>query len=175
MAWSSAQKSLAARACLRRMDGDAEAAREYRERILSQRAWFGNRAVHQGRVTSTSPRLNHQDFERFMAVLEEDLGGVIPIGGKDGDGFAPDYWGKRSGDPDRMLRWKVQQAAKALERTPGRDGQPLLAPGGAGLAGWIERTTGGRTACVDELTRIELGNVFEGLKSYGQRHGCRVT
>lgn len=67
--WTSKQRQFAAIAC--KQAGIDE---NQRHLILYQ---LGGRAIVNGCATSTSPRLRHADFEKFLAIIEDYAGGQI--------------------------------------------------------------------------------------------------
>jgi hypothetical protein len=102
MPWSKDQKRVAAVAA-RSAGLDDEA----RRLVLRQFP----RAVHRGRVTSTSPRLNQSDFEQYMAILERSAGGRL-------DRWPPHHW-QRKADDDRA---RMRRLVRSLEFGRQRDG-----------------------------------------------------
>ena len=125
MAWTNKQKQLAVRAC--RAAGIGEEQR--RDLILRN---FAN-ARHDGRITSTAPKLTNRDFESFMGVVEGYAGGRVLD-------YAPGFWQGRAADEWRRMRFRVERIAAALEA------RGLLQPGGAGRggAGRVDQQAGDR-------------------------------
>jgi hypothetical protein len=117
--------------------------------------WFGNRAMHAGKLTRTSPNLNNDDFEFYMAVAEADAGGTLP--------------------PKKTGYWKAQ-ADKVVTRQRRKIESLAAALGGlseAYLNGVIEKATGGRAKCIDDVDqlndRAQASKVIEALKAQAKR------
>ena len=161
MAWSPKQRQLYARACQ-----GAGLSEEHRHLLLRQ---VGSRAMHDGRVTSTSPRLTQSDFEEAMAIVERHSGGQVKI--RDSKGryvFGLTYWqvAAESGGRDRLreLALRLDQHLQLLL-------PEQWAQDGEGLAGWIKsRVTSGRTHRLKELSYQELQDLIHGIKAFARRH-----
>jgi hypothetical protein len=149
MAWTNDQKKTAAIAARKAGLED-----EHRQLILRQIP--GNRAIHQGRVTSTSPRLGNADFEWFMAAVEASAGGEL-------DGWARGYWARKANDSLARMR-----------RYAGAIAQQLQIRGHIQLDGFIERMTSGACRQLEQLDMTHLYNVIEGLKSIARRHQLKL-
>lgn len=150
MAWTNKQKQIAARAC--------QAARiteeQRRDMILRN---FAHAHARGGRITSTAPRLDNHDFEQFMAIVENFAGGQVLH-------FTAGYWKGQAADHYQRMRRKALHLAEELE-AEGR-----LAPGGVGLAGWIEkRVTRGETNRIEELDYHGLLALILGLEAYARQ------
>jgi hypothetical protein len=158
MAWTREQKMVAAMACR-----SARLSEDQRHMILSGPN-FANRAIHNGRATSTSPRLTNEDFESFMALVERFAGGQLLS-------YSPHYWQDKAGDPDHRLRWRAQRIANSLTLIddPHEPGRRLLQPDDVGLAGFIRRMFP-HAEKLDQLDRRELVSLIEGLTAYARRH-----
>jgi hypothetical protein len=160
--WTNAQKQLAVRAAKAAGMGD-----EHRQLLLNQ---MGGRAIHNGRITSTSPRLTQDDFDHYMAVVERMSGGQVQIGGPHGSGFPVGHFQRTEDRELDRVRWTARRIANTLEL------EGHLKPDGAGLAGWImSRVTAGRTSKLDDLTREELHKLINGLQAWGRRLGVQWT
>lgn len=160
MPWSDKQKQLFVRACSAIGLNEAQ-----RHMVLSGLP----NAVHGGRTTSTSPKLTQADFEHAMACLEDRSGGQLKVRMREGGPFVygMGHWRRQADDTTQRHRDLARRIATTLEV----DGH--LQPDGAGLAGWIRKLTGDGRERLDQLTRDELYEVIEGLKSYGRRKGVR--
>jgi hypothetical protein len=156
MPWTARQKQIAATAA-RKVGLDDEA----RKLILRQ---FPH-AMHQGRITSTSPRLTNADFEQYMAHVEHWAGGEV-------DGWKRGYWAAKAQDVTQRMRRKAQDLALHLHAA----GHLGMTPGGLdGLAGFISRMTDHAKLGLAELDYRELYNVIEGLKALARRRGVRIA
>jgi len=152
MAWTKRQRQTAAIACR-----NAGIEDEHRLLILRQ----SKHAEHNGRVSSTSPRLTNSDFEQFMAIVENFVGGELR-------GFTRDYWRAKAQDELARMRRKVESLSQQLEVTG------HLEPDSVGLTGWIRRMTGGEKHHLHDLDYRELYVVIEGLKKFAKRRGVRM-
>jgi hypothetical protein len=154
MAWTNKQKQIAVKAC--RAAGITE---EQRIDLILRNFQHAN---HGGDITSTSPRLTNQDFEQFMAVVEKFAGGKVLH-------FTERYWEGHASDRLSRMRHKAAGIASALEAA-GR-----LAPGGAGLAGWIEkRVSAGATRRIEDLEYHGLLALILGLEAYAHQSGVTL-
>ena len=155
MAWTNKQKLIAVKAC--RAAGISEAQRV--DLILRN----FRHAHHGGGITSTSPRLTSSDFEKFMAVVEKFAGGKVLH-------FTAGYWEQHAADHLSRMRRKAIALAASLESL-GR-----LAPGGVGLAGWIEkRVGGGATRRIEDLDYHGLLALILGLEAYATQPPARKS
>lgn len=105
MSWSTAQKRLAGQAF--RESGISEDARQLFLRQLNGRAGQGDR------LSTTAPGLTNEDFERYMAFLEQQA--PKPLLGKPWG-----YWsrGREEGAWKRCL-WRAEQEAAAVAKVHG--------------------------------------------------------
>src|SRR3989304_3875428 len=157
LAWTRAQKPTAVEAC--RCLGMDDADREFLLRQFPA-------SIHDGRPTSTSPRLTNADFEQFMAILESRAGGALRLSRRVYD---RGYWQAKAQDGLQRFRHRILNIACCLEQ------RGDLAAGGVGLAGWIEhRVSGGRTNTISELTMPELRALHTGLTSFARPHGVHL-
>jgi hypothetical protein len=155
MAWSNKQKKIAVQAC--RFAGISEEQRI--DMILRnfQNAHYG------GAISSTSPRLTNDDFEAFMSIVEKQAGGKVMH-------FTERFWQIAASDRLKRMRFKVMTIAAELEKAG------KLAPGGDGLAGWInKRVSGGLFNSVDELEYHGLLALILGLQAYARQGGIQVA
>jgi hypothetical protein len=149
MAWTIKQKQLAVRAC--RAAGISEEQRT--DMILRNFP----RAQHKGDITSTSPKLNNQDYEAFMAIVERFAGGKVLH-------CTQGFWQASAADSLSRMRFKAARLASALEV------QGKLQPNGVGLAGWIEkRVSGGATRKMEELDFHGMVALILGLEAYARQ------
>ncbi len=158
MAWSKLQRQIAAMAC--RHAGLDEADRRTLLRQLPNA-----RKVEP--PSSRAPDLTQGEFETFMARVEWIAGGKLPR-------YSAWYWQDQVGGDGTLkrMRYLVRCIATTLELNHNADGEPLLAPDGVGLAGWIsKRVTGGRTSRLEQLNQSELKALILGLRDHGTRHG----
>lgn len=153
--WSKDQVRIAAMA--------ARAAEWNEQRVRMVLGMFGNRAVHDGRLTRTSPRLNNDDFEFYMSVAEADAGGVLP-------GWQPGHWRKKANQVISRQRRKIEYLAGELYLSE------------AYLNGVIDKATGGAATCLADLDQLNdravAGKVIEALKYKSKRVsgvGARVS
>ncbi len=155
MAWTNKQKQMAVRAC--KAAGVSE---EQRVDLILRN--FKN-AHHGGDITSTSPRLTNTDFEAFMAVVERFAGGTLLH-------FTAGYWQASAADHLKRMRGKAVKVAQVLELAG------KLAPGGVGLAGWIQkRVSGGTASSVDQLDYHGLLALILGLEAYARHGGVELA
>jgi hypothetical protein len=152
MPWTSKQKQLAVRAChAARIDED-----QRRDLILRN---FANARLPDGRISSTSSRLNNSDFEQFMAIVESYAGGQVLH-------FTRRYWQGQARDRYHRMRARALAIAAELEA------RGLLHAGGAGLAGWIQnRVTRGATARIEDLDYHGLLALNLSPAAYARQHG----
>ncbi|RMH42241.1 MAG: hypothetical protein D6688_10405 [Alphaproteobacteria bacterium] len=119
---------------------------QQRRMVLSS---LGGRAVHGGRLTSRSPRLNQDDFEQYMATAEAAAGGVLP-------GWRMGYWHDKARSVIQKQRHRIMELADRLQIS-----EPYL-------NGVIDRATGGRAASLRDLDalndRAAAAKVIEALK-----------
>jgi hypothetical protein len=155
MAWTNTQKQLAVRAC--RAAGISE---EQRVDMILRNF---DHAKHGGEITSTAPKLNNQDYEAFMAIVERFAGGKILH-------FTPSYWQEHAADGLSRMRGKALKLAETLEL------HGKLQPAGAGLAGWIEkRVSGGATRKIEQLEYHGLLALILGLQAYARQNAVPIT
>lgn len=155
MPWTKTQKQIAARAC--KAAGIAEEQR--RDVVLRN---FAHARLPDGTITSTAPRLTNRDFEQFMAVVEGFAGGQVLH-------FTRGYWQRHAADQWARMRHRAAAIAGELEAA-GR-----LAPGGTGLAGWIEkRVTHGQTNRIEQLDYHGLLALILGLTAYARQNGVEL-
>jgi len=160
MSWSNTQKQLFARACQGAgLDDDM------RRLILGQ---CEGRAVHGGRITSTSPRLTQRDFEHCMAVVERSSpNDQVQIKRGGALRFPPGHWQQQAtdeGERKRLIHLAYQLAkgiSAAMESWPAAD---------EALVGWIQTRINQHRSSVEELPRRELTDLVHGLKAYARRH-----
>ena len=142
MAWTSGQIKAAAIAA-KHADWNDQQVRM----VLSS---LGGRAVHKGKLTRTSPRLNQDDFEQYMATAEADAGGTLP-------GKQPGYWNAKADDVVQRQRHTIMKLAGELDVTDEY------------LAGMIHKATGGKATCIEDLDRLNdravAGKVIDLLKN----------
>ncbi len=156
MGWTKPQKGIAVRAC-RAAGIDDEA----RALILGQIP--DHRATHQGRITSTSPKLTNWDFEFFMAHVESFAGGQILH-------YSKHYWHNQSKSGLSRLRHKAETLARRLEAAG------FLEKNGEGLRGWIKsRVTRGLSSDLNSLDIDGLHALIEGLKAFIERKGVETS
>jgi hypothetical protein len=155
--WSKKQRMKAAHAAKVARISD-----EHRKLILLQ---YGNRAIVDGKPTSTSPKLTQGDFDHFMQLCESMNGGKAP-------GFEPGHFDDSQANEMKRLRFVAIRIANTLALTDRPDGDGrLLAPDNEGLRGWIrERVTRGRTDDIEQLTYGELQMLINGLSAYARRN-----
>ncbi|MFW6060929.1 MAG: hypothetical protein ACODAQ_12180, partial [Phycisphaeraceae bacterium] len=162
-AWTNTQKATFVRACKAAGIPD-----EHRRLILGQ---CDGRAVHQGKVTSTSPRLNQPDFDHCMATVETSCGGQIPRKrGSDQPWYKAGYWQQQAdiGDTQR-LRWIAQQIHTQLK-------QRCTSWTDASLRGWIhDRVTNGQHGDLDRLTHRQVSDLVHGLRAWASRHSIDLA
>lgn len=156
MAWTAKQIKMACTA--------AGQAGVDRHMVLSQRPTYGNRAMHQGRITMKSPKLTPEDFEHFMWLCEMQCDGQL-LGQQRG------YWHGRAGDGKRnRLRHRARMIDQRLQK-----GYREWLPDGRGLAGWIFNVlTHGRTAELEDLDERELMDLVDGLTDFAKRNGVKI-
>ncbi len=155
MAWTNKQKAIAVQSCRAARLSD-----EHRKLLLCQfhNARFDAKGERTDASSSTSKRLTNADFEAFMAVIERTNDGRLP-------GFSAGYWSKKSGDRLHRLRWAVHALADRLEA------EGLLASGGIGLAGWIQkRVTQGEPREVAHLDYHELLVLITQLNAHARQN-----
>ena len=157
MAWSKNQKNTFVMACK-----SAGLDEEHRRLILRQ----SPRSTHEGRVTSTSPRLNQSDFEHCMATVESSSAGrcrLLGAGGRVIKQYPYHYWRDTlENGPKKRLRYKVQQLDAELQRV-----NPDWQPNGVGLKGWIKnRVMGGQETELDDLPMTRLEVLINQLSTY---------
>lgn len=156
MAWTNKQKQIAVRACQA-----ARISEEQRRDLILRN--FAHAHTRGGVITSTAPRLDNHDFEQFMAIVENFAGGQVLH-------FTPGYWKAQASDHHKRMRHRAAAIAAELEAAG------KLAPGGAGLAGWIEkRVTRGETNRIEELDYHGLLALILGLEAYARQGGVEVT
>lgn len=156
MAWTKTQKQIAARACQAARIGE-----EQRRDVLLRQ--FAHARMPDGTISSTAPRLTNRDFEQFMAIVEAHAGGRVLH-------FTAGYWRDHAADQWARMRRRALQVAAELEAAG------KLAPGGAGLAGWIEkRVTRGETNRIEQLDYHGLLALILGLQAYARQSGVRIS
>lgn len=164
MAWTNAQKALAAQAC--KAAGLDESSRRL---ILMQ--FPHARITRDGRAaaepTSTSPLLNNSDFEQFMAIVEEEAGGQVVLPAK---AYEPGHFARKADDDLARMRGLVHRIDAALltDRPDIWHAQSL--------AGWIaKRVTRDRTDQLAELTYQELHALINGLRNFARNSGLTLA
>ena len=156
MAWSNQQKQIAVRAC--KAAGIDEEQR--REMILRH---FPNARLPDGRISSTAAKLNNEDFEQFMAIVETHAGGQVLH-------FTRAYWQGHAQDRWQRMRHRALAIAADLEAA-GR-----LHPDGVGLRGWIaKRVTQGQTDQIEALDYHQLRALIVSLDSYARQNGVTLA
>lgn len=159
--WTPSQISLAAQiAKAAGWDDDA------RQLVLLQ---LGNHAVHEDRITSTSPKLTNSDFEFYASIAERSMGGQVIL--KRANGTIYHKWPyhhfmhKANDHLDRMRRYALT-IAQQLEATG------HLEPDGAGLRGWIySRVSQKTTDDIEQLEWGQLNALVRSLQSFARRCG----
>jgi hypothetical protein len=122
---------------------------------------FAN-AHHDGRITSTSPKLTNRDFEAFMAIIERQAGGKVMH-------FTDGFWQRSADDWLKRMRYRAKSIAAELEK------HGKLAANGVGLSGWICKRVGGGTAItLDELEYHGLLVLILGLQSYAGQNAIKL-
>lgn len=112
---------------------------------------LGGRAVYQGKLTRKSPRLNQDDYEQYMATAEAapECGGTLPP-------WKTGYWRAKAIDAIQRQRHTIERLAAELALAP-----PLL-------SGMINKATGGRAKCLDDVDalndRATASKVIDALK-----------
>jgi len=153
MAWSKRQKSsfaICAAEVAGRNGQDPDAIRKL---LLAQ---LDKRAHHQGRITSTSPKLTHTDFDWVMACLERSAGGKLKA-------YTRGYWSAQADDGCSRMRRIARRFADQLER------QRL-----ATLNGIVDRCR----LEVQEVERMDypdLNAVIGAMRAIARRNGVRLT
>jgi hypothetical protein len=156
MPWTNTQKQIAARAC--KAAGIGEEQR--RDLVLRQ---FAHARTADGRISSTAPRLTNRDFEQFMAIVEGYGGGQVLH-------FTRGYWQAHAADQWARMRHRALAIAAELEAAG------KLAPGGAGLGGWIaKRVTRGEADRVEQLDYHGLLALILGLTAYARQCGVELS
>jgi hypothetical protein len=149
MAWTNKQKMIAVKAC--RAAGLNEDQRV--DMILRS---FPH-AHYAGDITSRAPRLTSKDFAAFMSIVERYAGGQILH-------FTPGYWERANADELQRMRFRARKIAAELEAAG------KLAPGGVGLAGWIEkRVSKGATNRIEDLAYPSLQALIIGLEAHARQ------
>ncbi len=159
MPWTKPQRMTAGKAAR-----DAGLNDEQRAMILRR---FGNRAVHGGRITSTSPKLTNDDFEEYMATVESMAGGALPgPGGR----VTPGKCDAKSRREIARQAHKIKRMANSLLLTghlhADEQGQPVL-------DAVIDRATAGQCNQLNQLTRSQASKVIDALRAIGRRHGIQ--
>jgi hypothetical protein len=151
MAWTAKQKMIAATAAEQIGLTD-----EQRRAIL--RNVPGHRAMHDGRITSTSARLTNPDFDWYMSVIESEAGGQVP-------GWKRGYWSGKSADPLARARHLAHRLADLL--TAGSD---------FNVGGWLRHYITADTAdTIEALDYRQLYAAIEGMKKIARRRGVRIA
>lgn len=163
MAWTSRQRSVAAMAARWVAQRQGQDVDTLREMILRQ---LDHRAMHDGRITSTSPKLTNADYEFYMSVLERTTGGRL-------QSWLPGYWQAKVDDHLQRMRrfvWiKAQELYESGRVRPHPDG-----PGGF-LAGFLRsRVTGGRTDRLDDCNWHELRICIQAFERINAGSPCAV-
>lgn len=150
MAWTNTQKQIAARACKA-----ACVSEEQRRDVILRN--FAHARLPDGRISSTAPKLDNQDFEQFMALVENYAGGQILH-------FTRGYWRTHADDRNARLRHRATTIAAAMESAG------IFPAGGAGLAGWIaKRVTDGATDKLAELDYHGLMALILGMTAFARQ------
>lgn len=148
MAWTNEQKKVAIISCRYACIDD-----DHRALLLRQFP----RAMHEGRVTSTSPHLTNADFEQFMAMVERQAGGQLPR-------YTKHYWRDKADDVLHRTRRLLQKYAIQIE-----------ARGILKLGGFIRsRITDGRTDRPEDLSAKELDITLKALRAIARRNGFEL-
>lgn len=156
MAWTNTQKQIAVRAC-----NAARISEEQRREMILRH--FAHAAMPDGRISSTAPRLNNEDYEQFMAIVESYAGGQVLH-------FTRGYWQQHAQDRYQRMRCKAMKIAAALE-TAG-----FLHADGAGLRGWIEhRVTAGQHDRIEQLDYHGLLALITSLSAYAKQRGVELA
>lgn len=159
MPWKPAQIKLFMTACRGAAIGD-----EHRYLILGQ---CEGRAVIDGRVSAKSPRLNNDDFEHCMAVVEGFAGGRVLD-------FAPGHW-RRAAETGVIgrARYRVGALVDALAAADiGWQTDPA-----ASLLAWVRSSNCaaperlGAIHSAEDLHLAELRRLIDSLTALAKRHG----
>lgn len=150
MSWSTRQKKLAHMAC--RAAGIDDNSRHL---LLHQ---LGGRAIVDGCPTSTSPRLAHEDFEKFMSMVEDYSGGQVL-------NYEPGYWDNAfiNGPYGRKLH-RALKLSHQLQDAGGPDGDSV--------AGVIAKAIGREYVTMHHLDRDELGKAIDAMTAVIKRKGA---
>lgn len=162
MAWQPKQKGMFVRACKAVGIND-----EQRKMILSQ---CNQRAIHKGRITSTSPKLTQADYDHCMSVVEGVGNGQIKVrDGRDGKLlYKPGYFAQTDEAQCRRLRFIAMHIARHLfvgnEKQCRND-----------LDEWIDSSVrGGRCMKLEQLTLKQLQDLCNGLKASAKRNHVMI-
>lgn len=154
MPWSKSQRMTAGIAA-RSADWNPQ----QREMVLRG---FGNRAMFNGKITSTSPRLNNDDFEIYMAIAEATCQGQL-------NGYALGHWHTRA---EASIRRQLRKIAAMAEQ--------LVAEGHLSRSqvnGVCARATAHKAETLPDLERSNdrqlAGKVIDALSAIGNRHKVR--
>ncbi|MEM6750746.1 MAG: hypothetical protein AAF612_09775 [Planctomycetota bacterium] len=159
MGWSNAQKAQLARACA------AANLADQRPLILRQ---LGDRAVVNGRATSTSPRLTNADFERVMAIVEHYSGGQIQTTDKAGKHlYGYGHWERAAAEGTwRRQRHKIDELAQEVS----------VRHGWEYAAGVIAKAVGADAAAdLDNADERQLARVIDALTQIKHRPPAAAT
>ncbi|MEO0966295.1 MAG: hypothetical protein AAFY08_14395 [Planctomycetota bacterium] len=167
MAWSKRQKAIVAAAF------DAIGAGEMRDLVL--RNLPGQRAMHGGRITSTSPKLTQDDFEAALARIEPMFeGGAVRLCRADGEPWfvkEPGHFqAMLDGDAGRAvrLRWKARRVDATLA-----DGIDTWRADDT-IRSWCRRQTAGRTEELEAMDWRELQGLLNALTAWARRHSVQL-
>lgn len=168
MPWSGLQKAIVAAAF------DAIGAPEMREVVL--RNLPDQRAMHGGRITSTSPKLGQDDFEATLARIEPMFdGGAIRLFKAKGQPWfvkPPGHFqAMLDGEQGRAvrLRWKARRIdatlADAIDTWREADT----------IKSWCRRQTHGRTEELEAMDWRELQGLLNALTNFARKHGVQLN
>lgn len=160
MAWTTAQKRLAAMAC--RAAGIDD---DHRKLILRQfdHAHYDAAGKRSTEPSSKSKRLTNADFDQFIAILERSAGGQLKTGNRT---YPPTHFQDKADDVLARVRFKAQAIADALVAAGVFDRE------GVSLAGWIsKRVAQGEKDRLAQLDYHELHALITGLTAFAKGRG----